>query len=98
MRNRFLALFSASFIAATTAMPAAASPVTLNCSAIVGARSYAGTINVDSSRLDYLQVGDVVKLRGGATGTITAVQAWPFQLQGTGTLANGQIAIVTCSK
>jgi hypothetical protein len=98
MRNRFIALFTASLVAATTAMPAAASPVSLNCSAVVGTRTYTGTITVDSSRLDQLQVGDVVKLRGGATGTITAVQPWPYQLQGTGTLANGQSAIVTCSK
>jgi hypothetical protein len=98
MRKRFLALFTASLIAATTAMPAAASAVTLNCSATVGGRVYSGSINVDSSRLDHLQVGDVVKLRNGATGTITAVQPWPYQLQGTGTLATGQSASVTCSK
>jgi hypothetical protein len=97
MRNRFLALFTASLIAATTAMPAAASPVTLNCSATVGGRVYSGSINVDSSRLDHLLVGDVVKLRNGATGTITAVQPWPYQLQGAGTLATGQSASVTCS-
>jgi hypothetical protein len=98
MRKRFLALLTASLVAATTAMPAAASPVTLNCSAIVGGRIYTGTINVDSSRLDHLQVGDTVKLRNGATGTITAVQPWPYELQGTGTLASGQSATVTCSK
>jgi hypothetical protein len=98
MRSRFLALFTASFVAVTTSIPAAASPVSLNCSAIVGGRTYTGTVNVDSSRLDHLQVGDTVKLRNGATGTITAVQPWPYQLQGTGTLVNGQSAIVTCSK
>jgi hypothetical protein len=98
MRNRFLMLLTAGSAWLVAAMPAAASPVTLNCSAVIGERTYTGTINVDSSRLDHLQVGDTVKLRNGATGTITAVQPWPYQLQGTGTLANGQSATVTCSK
>ena len=101
MRNRFLLLLtaaSASLITASTAMPVAATPVSLNCSAIVEGRTYTGSINVGSNRLDHLQVGDILKLRNGATGTITAVQPSPYQLQGIGTLATGQTATVTCSK
>jgi hypothetical protein len=98
MRKRFLMLLMAGSALFVTAIPAAASPVTLNCSATVGGRSYTGSISVDSSRLDHLQVGDTVKLKNGATGMITAVQPWPYQLQGTGTLSTGQSASVTCSK
>ena len=53
-------------------------------------RAYYGSISVDSSRLDSLSVGDTIKLRNGATGTITYVQPSPYQLHGTGTLSNGR--------
>jgi hypothetical protein len=43
-------------------------------------------------------VGDTIKLRNGATGTITYVQPSPYQLRGTGTLSNGQTATVSCSQ
>ena len=98
MRNRFFVVLTAGLAWLAAAMPAAASPVTLNCSAIVAGRTSSGSITVDSSRLDHLAMGDTVKLRNGATGTITSVREWPYQLQGTGTLATGQTATVTCSK
>ena len=101
MRRRFLVLLtaaSASVLAAVSAMPAGAYPVTLSCIATTALGTYSGTINVDSSKLDSLYVGEVLKLPNRATGTITWVNTAPYQMSGTARLSNGLTAGVNCAQ
>jgi hypothetical protein len=101
MRNRFLVLLTAgaaSIMAASSAMPAGAYPVSLSCTATDGYRSYQGTITVDSSKLDSLYVGEVLKLPYNTTGKITYVNQAPYEMSGTAKLSNGRTASVTCAQ
>jgi hypothetical protein len=102
MRKRFLVLLTAAsaslLAAATSVMPAGAYPVTLSCTASAGWRMYTGTIIVDSSKLESLYVGEVLKLPHNATGTIISVNTAPYQMTGTAQLSNGLIASVICAQ
>jgi hypothetical protein len=102
MRKRFFVLLTAAsaslLAAATTVMPAGAYPVSLACTANAGMRTYTGTITVDSSKLDSLYVGEVLKLPHNASGTITSVNTAPYQMTGTARLSNGQAASVSCQQ
>ena len=99
MRIRVASVLAAACMGlVSTTLPAAASPITLTCAASVGTRQYQGTVTVDSCTIDRLYVGEVIKLRGGQTATVTSVNVSPNSLSGTARLSNGQTATVSCSR
>ena len=99
MRIRVASIVAAACVGlVSTTLPAAASPITLTCTANVGTRQYQGSVTVDSSTIDRLYVGEVIKLRGGQTATVTSVNVAPNSLSGTARLSNRQTATVSCSR
>jgi hypothetical protein len=97
MRTRIVSVLAVACLGlVSTSMPAAASPITLTCSASVGTRQYQGTVTVDSNTVDSLYVGEVITLGRGLTAKVTSVNVTLNSLSGTARLSNGQTATVSC--
>jgi hypothetical protein len=97
MRQHFLALAAAAAMTlAGTAMPVAASGVSLNCTATTGTTTYTGTVQVNGKLLAGLQVGQTITYGNALSGTVTSVSS--DQWQGTASLSSGETATVTCTR